>query len=478
MTTSPAFSVSSVPSTTRKPGFYFGYNTSGAVNSLPANDQKMLVIGQRTANGSVAANVLQTVYDSETAATYFGRGSIAHLMVKELLTANAYLQVDVITLDDATAGVMAGGSVTLAGTATAAGSVTLYVAGVAVTVALSSGDTAAVAAADLVAQVANQPDLPVTAAVDANNPAKINVTPLHKGAAGNGIALSWVSQTTGITATVAQLSGGQNDPDIQPALTTVFGAGHTMIVVPYTTQTCLLTLKSHLTQVSNSIEQRRATGYAGWSGTIAQGITLAEAINCERISIAWHNGSACPQWQIAAGYAATGASEDDPGRPWNTLTIAGLDITAASQWPSRTEQESALHNGLTPLEIGPDGTSVQIVRAISTYLVTANGVADDSLLDITTIRCLDYMAKAWRDRIRLRFPRAKNSERVRKLIRSELLAVAKQAEDAELIENVDAYKDQMLVQQGNNPTWAIAKIPCDIIPGLHVFAAEIDLILG
>ena len=33
---------------------------------------------------------------------------------------------------------------------------------------------------------------------------------------------------------------------------------------------------------------------------------------------------------------------------------------------SRTEQENALRNGVTPLDNGPDGV-VQIVRAITTY---------------------------------------------------------------------------------------------------------------
>ncbi|EPB9480733.1 phage tail protein, partial [Escherichia coli] len=83
------------------------------------------------------------------------------------------------------------------------------------------------------------------------------------------------------------------------------------------------------------------------------------------------------------------ASEEDPARPLNSLALSGLDVVAMSQRESRNEQESALHNGLTPVEVGP-GNTVQIVRAVSTYTVNAQGVADVSLLDITSIRTLDY----------------------------------------------------------------------------------------
>lgn len=470
-------SFNKIPASTRKPGKYFEYNTTNAVNTLPGNPQLVLLVGQRTASGTVPALTAVNVFSDRNAATYFGRGSIAHLMAKAALIANNYVQLTVIAVDDDPAGVTATGALTLTGPATAAGSVSLTIAGVAAMVAVASGDTAAITAADLIAQIKNQPDLPVTAAVSATNPAQIVLTAKNKGAAGNGLSLSFASQATGLTGTLVAMAGGQNDPDISPALAAVFGAGHNLIASPFSTQTALTVLRTHLASVSSPLEQRGAMGYAGWPGTLATATTLATSINEGRITFGWHNGSVLPAYIIAAAYAAECASEQDPAMPLNTLPLAGLDVTDITNRPGRTEQESALWNGVSPFEVGP-GNVVQIVRAISTYTVDAQGVADPALLNITTIRTLDYMRNAWRQRIALRFPRAKLSEKTPAKVRSELLDVAYKAEELEIIQNVDQYKNQFLLELDlQDSTRLDAKLPCNVVPGLHIFAGVIDLIL-
>ncbi|EJF3713641.1 phage tail protein, partial [Salmonella enterica] len=136
----------------------------------------------------------------------------------------------------------------------------------------------------------------------------------------------------------------------------------------------------------------------------------------------------------------------------------------------------ALHNGLAPLEVGP-GDKVQIVRAISTYTKSDNGTDDPALLDITTMRTLDYARKAWCDRIALRYPRDKATERNRRGVRSELLDVALKLEEEEVIENVMAMKDALIVDKGEEPGTFLAQIPCQVVKGLHVIAARIDLYL-
>ncbi len=470
-------SFKTIPSSTRKPGKYFEYDFTGAVNTLPGNPQPVLVIGQRLATGATPALTAVRISSENDARTAFGRGSIAHLMVKAALAANNYLDLTAIAVDDAPAGIAASGAVLIAGPATAAGNMTIEVADIKVTIAVNNGDTAAIIAANLVAQVGQQPDLPVTAAVAAANPASIVLTAKNKGLAGNGISLSTLSQTAGVTGTVTAMAGGLSDPDIQPALTAVFAAGHKIIVAPFSTQASLTTLRNHLDTVSGSMEQRGTIGVGGWPGTLATGTTLAGQLNSGRITLAWHNSSAVPAYQIAAAYAAVIASEQDPARPLNTLALTGLDVTDITVRPGRTDQEVALHNGLTPLEIGP-GDVVQIVRAISTYLVDAQNISDPSLLDLTTIRTLDYMRDAWRQRIALRFPRDKLSERTPGKVRSELLDVAYKAEELEFIENVDLYKNLLIVEEDLQSVGQLdAKIPCNVVPGLHVFAGVIQLIL-
>ncbi|MCG9088053.1 phage tail sheath subtilisin-like domain-containing protein, partial [Laribacter hongkongensis] len=200
-------------------------------------------------------------------------------------------------------------------------------------------------------------------------------------------------------------------------------------------------------------------------------------INSGRISGAWYPGSRALPCEIAAGYAAVLASEEDPARPINTLEIKGLDITDPTDWSGRAEQEAALHGGLTPLEVGP-GNRVQIVRAVTTYLKDPQGIDDPALLDLTTIRTLDYVRKACRDRISLRFPREKLSERTPPKVRSELLDVLVKLEELEIVEAVEANKAGLIVERDSQDVNRLnARIPTDVVNGMHVFAGRIDLLL-
>ncbi|WP_315383505.1 phage tail sheath subtilisin-like domain-containing protein [Microvirgula aerodenitrificans] len=471
---SPNVSFDSIPSSIRKPGKYFEFNTKLAVRTLPGNLQKVLAIGQRLASGTQPALVPVDVFSDEQAAQLFGRGSAAHLMAHAAITANPYLQLTVIAVDDATAGIAASGTVTLTGPATGAGIVSLYVGAARVDVAASSGDTAAELATALKTALAAKADLPLTATVAAG---VVTLTARNKGSFGNGIVVSSAVSAPGVTATVAAMSGGAIDPDLADALAAVVGGGHHILVSPFADGTSLTAIRAHLEFVSGPMEQRGAIGVFGWPGTLATGTTLAGQINSGRITGAWHRGSVRLPAEIAAGYAAVLAFEEDPARPLNTLEIKGLDVTGIHQWPSRTEQENALYNGLTPLEIGP-GDRVQIVRAISTYTRDPQGVDDVALLDITTIRTLDYVRKACRERISLRFPREKLSERTPDKVRSELLDVLYKLEELEIVEAVDANKAGLIVERDSQDVNRLdAKIPVDVVNGLHVFAGRIDLLL-
>ena len=261
------------------------------------------------------------------------------------------------------------------------------------------------------------------------------------------------------------------------ALTAVFAADYTICCVPWAVQAPLAALREHLDNVGGPMEQRGAIGVYASTGTLSAATTLAGQLNSGRITGALLPGSTTPPEQIAAAYAAVLASEEDPARPLNTLVLTGVTVPPVASRLGRTEQEVCLKNGVTPLEAGP-GDVVQIVRAISTYTVNAEGTADVSLLDITTIRTLDYVRKAIRERISLRFPREKLSTRTPPKVRSEILDVLRGLENLEIVEEVDANADGVVVERDLQDANRLdAKIPTDVVNGLHVFAGRIDLLL-
>ncbi|HDR9026861.1 TPA: phage tail protein [Burkholderia vietnamiensis] len=469
-------SFSTIPSGIRSPGQYIEYNTTLALRSLPTNDQSLLIVGQRTAAGTVPALVPTDIYSSDQSALYFGEGSLIDIAVRAAIKANPYLSITAIAVDDDAAGVAAHGTVTFTGTATQDGAFALYVGRQRINIAVNTGDTAADVAAAMVTAIAQTPSLHVSGAAAA---AVVTITAKNKGVTGNGIVLSQLNQAPGITAAIAAMAGGLNDPDPQPALDAVFASSYTLVAACWSQLDALTKIRTFADAISGAMEMRPCVVAAGFVGTISAGATLASSLNDGRITIGWYPNSASHVAEVAAGYAAVIGSEPDPARPFNTLPIAGLDIVPVDKRASRGEKEMALHEGLTPLEVGPDNNSVQIKRAVSSYLVNPQGVNDPSLLDITTIRSLDYSRKAWRERFALRFPRSKLAPRTPDQVRSEMLDVAYKLEDLEILEDIDTWKNSFIFEKDEQSIGQLnGKLPAPVVPGLHVFAAEIDLILS
>lgn len=471
---SPNIAFDSIPSSLRKPGKYFEFNARLAVRTLPTNLQRVLIVAQMSAAGTGLANTPIQVFDAEVAAGLFGRGSQAHRMVKAAIKANPYVQLYVMPIADNGAGVAATGTITVTGTATANGTAVVSVAGVDIPVLFASGDTATVAAGKIVAVINATIDLPVTAA---NAAGVVTLTARNKGTVGNAVALATAMATAGLAAAVAAFSAGATNPLLDTPLATVAQGGHEILVVPYTDSTSLVALRTHLAFVSGPMEQRRAIGCIGFTGSLANATTLAAALNAERETQALLPGTTTPGEELAAAYAAVVAGEEDPSRPLNTLELVGVNPPPVANRLTRTEQESALANGVTPLEVGPGGR-VQIVRAITTYTVNPAAVPDIAWLDLTTVRTMDYVARACRTRIELRFPREKLSVRTEQRVKSELLDVLIKLEELEIVENVLANKDRLIVERDSqDPNRLNASIPVDIVNGLHVFAGRLDLIL-
>lgn len=462
-----------IPGSIRVPGRYIEFNTRTAVHGLPQNPQKMVLIAPMLTNGSQPPLTPVNLFSDAEAADLFGAGSWAHLCVRQAFTNNAYLDLTVIGVaDKADGATAASGSVAVAGTAAAAGIATVTVGGVGYATTVTAGE----AAADVAARLRALLDAPDSLVVTAGSGSNITLTAKCKGEIGNEIALSVKNTAGGITLTPTAISGGEGNADISAALTKIAGKRYHVICSAFSDDANAKALSNHLTAVSNAIEKRGAIGVMGWRGTLATGTTFTGKLNDGRISVAWYKKAVEGNALIAAGYAAVLAFEEDPAKPLNTLAIKGLSVTADADWPLFAECNNALYNGLTPLTVV--NNQVQILRAVSSYTKNATGTDDPALLDITTIRTLDYTRDAIDQRIALRFPRDKLNERTRRAVRSEILDVLLKLEEAEILENVAANKHLLQVERdGSDANRLNAAIPADVVNGLHVFAARIDLYL-
>ena len=474
--TSANVSFDKIKTSTRKPGVYVEWNTKLAVRNLPTNKQRVLLIAQHSNPKAGKLTALENIYSAADVAAAYGAGSQAHLMALAAIKAYAYADLSLITVADNEAGVAATGSITITGTADTQGVLRVNIGNAdTLTVGVAANATAATVAAAVKAAIDAETSLPVTATASEG---LVTLTAKNKGTHGNHIRIRASNTAEGITVAVKAMSGGDADADIGPALNAVIAEGHNLIAVGCTDEANLLKLRTHLETVGAPEEKRWALGIYGQTGALAQTTTQAGRLNSGYLYSAWYRKTPSLPCELAAAFAAVVASEEDPARPLNTLKLNGIGVCDSADKTMRTEQENALYNGVTPIETSPDGTSAQIVRAISTYTKSGNGTADESLLDMTTVRTLIYVSGACADRIALRFPRDKMTERTIARVRSELIDVLMKCEELEIVEDVENNLANLIVERDAQNTGMLnCRVPSDVVNGLHQVGMVIDLYL-
>lgn len=127
-----------------------------------------LLIGQKIGSGSATANTIVRATDEEQVIAACGRGSILHRQYLAWRGKNKATPVWMGVLDDNTAGVHATGTFPLTGTATEAGTISAYVGGTLVEVAVASGDTASTVASALASAIGKHSSGTVTFATAAS----------------------------------------------------------------------------------------------------------------------------------------------------------------------------------------------------------------------------------------------------------------------------------------------------------------------
>jgi len=458
-----------IPGSIRKPGIYGEYNLKLASNNLPANLQKVMLMGQKTSSGTKNSGQVFQVFSDEEAKNYFGAGSMLHLMARAAIKANPYINLFCIALDDASQGVAAQGSLELSGTASSNGFLRIWIANFLTEIAIQKNDSAADVINNLKTELDKKSYLPVSYST---NSGTITFTAKNKGKLGNEITIEAEVTVSSITKTVTAMSNGDVDPDIDNTLTAISGTGYTILVCPYNNSTALSKIKEHLDFVSGPLEQRPATAYVGFrNATMSDVITISTSLNNGRIVAGYLRKTKSLPYELGAAIASVKASVEDPAKPLNNLEIKGIGVPKMEDRLTRQEQEVLLWNGVTPIEIVDE--TPRIVRMVTTYVS-----ADAALLDITTICTLDYTRKAITERLRTRYGRSKLSSKTPPMIKSDIYAVLKMLENLEILENVDENKDRIIVQRNSQDANRVdCAIPADVVNGLHIIANRIDLIL-
>lgn len=459
------------------PGSYTGYNYYAGPNGLPANIQKVLLIGDKSSAGSIAANKPTEVATEQEAIALAGSGSVLMQMYKAAKKAWKYAQISFLCYEVA-ASSAATWAFTLTGTATAAGQVGVDCNGVQFVTGVAKTDTAAAIATALAAEINNTPDAPFTAAADSGT---VTLTAKCKGAyistAAGGLNVSAISTATGVTAGSVTLTAGTGSVNLETALAAAFPERYHIIVSPVSDETNLGKLKVHLEAAAAPLEQR---GQRAICAMVANSASAAktEALkhNYERIHIAAvKNKINATAWEIAAGLGAIFASNSKPNVPMNGVAIPGLAIPAVDDKWSGEEQDLLLYGGVIPLV--EEDSQLCIVRAVTTKS-NNSGSRFTKLIDTGVIASLDY----FRDSI-LAMHKAKYKNKVIHALLADALnednkKIAYDLEAEQILRYIDDYADQFITQESpNEPGRMLCQIPAPVVPGLNQIYSTIDLYL-
>lgn len=480
------------PGTDRRPGVRIEFNFAGG-QGLPAGVRRVLYVGQKLAAGSAAPNVPIQVFAYADAEPLVGRGSMLAEMIRYGKMAEDYydgtVETWVVPLADNGAGVAASGSISFQGSAaTANGTLMLYIAGTPVPVLITNGQTAAQIATAVVAAIAANTQLPVTAAVDGVNTYQVNLTCKWKGETGNFIDVRFNYRPTSdytpagvvIAAVTGLLTGGTQNPDITAVFTAIGDEQFTDIAMPYTDAANLTTLQNELEpRWGGGGDQADGTGWAAFRGTASATNTFGQEQDSQFLQVMGTSTSPTPPYLWAAVMAEVYSIslEIDPAQPLQYLVLPNVLAPAKTDVFTGTEQKLALFDGISTYSVDRNGT-VRTQTVITTWQTNGAGSPDTSYLYPEYVANLSYQRYAMIVEFNEKFPRFKWSGvelsplppnvATPNLLRSELQSLGQDFQDDGLITNAATYASNAVIEtaEGNNQAAAIVVDPT-LIAGLR-----------
>lgn len=484
-----AISFNDVPSNLLVPFVAVEIDNSRAEQGPSLQPYRALLIGQKTAAGTATANALYKVTSADDVATLAGRGSMLHRQALAWFAANKLTETWIGVLADNGAGVAASGTLTVTGPATADGTISLYIGGELVEVAVSSGDVQNDIAAAIEAAIDANLDLPVTSSTTAN---AVTVTYRHKGLVGNELDMRLNYQDgdalpAGVSIAIVAMANGTTAPSLTSLISAMGDTQFHILAHPYTDSTSLTAIENELSSRFGSMRMIDGVAFTAKQDTHANLGTLGDARNSPHSVIIAAAYSPTQPCEIAAHGAGTAAKygNADPARPFQTLPLPYVKSPAEADLFTIEERNLLLYDGIATTKVAAGGV-VQIERLVTTYKTNAAGAADTSYRDVTTMLTLMYLRYSFRNRIQSRYPRHKLANDgtrfgagqavITPLIgKAEAVLWFKEMEELGLVEGLDQFKRDLVVERNqSDPNRLDFLLPPNLINQLVVSAVQVQ----
>lgn len=481
-------SFNEIPDSIRVPGIYIEIDPSKAAGGGTVMERRLLLVGQRRAAG-LTQELIPVRLGSQAgdqAAQAFGQGSMLHAMAAAARAADEYVDIWAIALDDDAAGAAATGTVNFVGSATANGTLALYIGGKLVRVGVVAGDAFSSLATRLADTVNADASLPVTATV---LDGLVTLTCRWKGETGNDLDLrlgyNGEAVPGGLTLTVTAMTGGTANPDVVPVLEAIAGQQYYSIVCPYTDATNLTALEAEMVDRFGPMEVLTGHVFNAKVGNHAALSTWGSGRNSPHLSTLGLFDVPTAPWVAAAvwGTVAESSGANDPARPFRSLALPGVLPPPEKSRFTRAERNLLLYDGISTFTVDQGGT-VLIETIITNYQTNTFGLPDIALLRLETKWTADLIRFRFNAAVARDYPRHKLGDvaipgqayatptTVRATLIAEAVALATQ--DG-LIEDIEGFKRDLIVKRSTqNPNRLNAVLTPNLVNQFDIFAAAVQ----
>lgn len=369
------------------PGEYAEINFAQGEASLGTGTYGCLMIGGMLSTGSATPDTV--IYGPDTPVqmaseadlvALFGNGSELHRKGRRFLAVNTTTPLYAIAVSEGSSPGAATGTITVATTATGAGTLRIYVGDEFVDVGFATGDTPTVIAANAVTAVNGKTWWAVVASAVAG---AITLTTKQKGLRANFVRyfaqIKPGTSGTTVTPTASTLTtGGTVSDSSTTALATILARRFYYISSAAEDATQLGALLSQVNTQALAVTGIRQRVFGGSQDTLANAITISTGLNGARAEVTWLAQSDVPPCELAANAAAVYSLEEAPLQFRCNFSSYGDDAKTSGNWkikaplsgaaPTRAQILAALNAGLTPIGVRSAARTYLVKRVTTRFM--------------------------------------------------------------------------------------------------------------
>lgn len=214
---------------------YVSTRLLSAQTAQSPGDRSILLIGAMVSGDANSGDLVEGLISKELFNSNFGRTSqiakAGRAIIEQLKNSRKKPKVSAIGLVDNASGVAATATIGFVGTATATGTINVYIDSIGdkYTLSVASGDTADDIGSALATAIGNNLDSVVTAS---NSSGTVTLTAVNKGTQGNLIDVKYDGSAEGIKVAIDGFSGGANDPSLTSLFDPIADKRFTSIIYP------------------------------------------------------------------------------------------------------------------------------------------------------------------------------------------------------------------------------------------------------